>query len=282
MFALLVATAAAAPLSCETAVVGGGWAGVYAAWRLVVDSATVSPADLCLFEARAAVGGRTDSVGGGQGDEALTIDVGAYRFGKEQHLPGDLILGHFGLPVSCYEPDCAADPKFNMTLYKIVDKHGRNAGYATPIRRMVRELVDAGARLHYGHELTGIYDAPAGGAGGLQELHFAGGALAQARRVLLNLPRPAIGRLDPASSVFPADRRAQGWTLLRNCTPCFDPTSSASPPPGKLNVKVRAVPVGAGIRRRPSRRAHLPPRTGVRDLRFAVVDHGARPRAGHL
>ena len=40
MFALLWSAATAAtPLSCETAVVGGGWAGVYAAWRLVVDSA---------------------------------------------------------------------------------------------------------------------------------------------------------------------------------------------------------------------------------------------------
>ena len=161
---LFVAVAAATSgiVDCRTAVVGGGWAGVYAAWRLAVDAAAVDPASLCLFEARSAVGGRTYSVdvpisalGGGQ---TLTIDIGAYRFGKKMHLPSDLILNVFNLSVVCYEPDCKPDGEFGEVLYRIVDESGRNAGYATPVRAMLADLVAAGVRVLYDHELTGIYD----------------------------------------------------------------------------------------------------------------------------
>ena len=111
--AAAAAAAAASVVDCPTAVVGGGWAGVYAAWRLAVDTAAVTPGSLCLFEARSAVGGRTYSVNvpiptGGP----LTIDVGAYRFGKKMHLPADLILNVFNLSVVCYEPDCRPDGEF--------------------------------------------------------------------------------------------------------------------------------------------------------------------------
>jgi hypothetical protein len=72
---------------------------------------------------------------------------------------------------------------------------------------MLAELTAAGVRVHYGHELTGIYDLPAAAAGAAaaaprSALHFAGGQLASASAVLLNLPRNAIKRLDPASVVF--------------------------------------------------------------------------------
>ena len=223
-------------VACETAVVGGGWAGVYSAWRLVVDSKMVLPADLCLFEARAAVGGRTYSHVVGEGDNALTLDIGAYRFGKEQHLPGDLILRRLNLLVACYEPDCRTDADFNTTLYKIVDSKGRNAGYATPIRAMLKELEEAGARIYYGHELTGVYSASARSA-----LHFAGGDVATAAAVLLNLPRPAIERLDPQSSLFPPDTHHLGYQLLRNCTPCFVPTADSHIPPDFVDAKVYAI-----------------------------------------
>ena len=94
---------------CATAVVGGGWAGVYAAWRLVVDAKSVPAAELCVFEARSAVGGRTYSVSVETGGSSLVIDVGAYRFGSGQHLPGDLILNRLNISVACYQPDCAPD-----------------------------------------------------------------------------------------------------------------------------------------------------------------------------
>ena len=219
--ATAAATAAAATIDCETAVVGGGWAGVYAAWRLAVDTATVKPIDVCLFEARAAVGGRTYSVE----IDGMVIDVGAYRFGKNMHLPADLIINKFKLPVACYEPSCSPNPEFNATLYRVVDAHGHNAGYATPVRKMAAELAAAGVRIFYHHEMTGIYDDDAAAAlveapAASSMLHFAGGAVARARAVLLNLPRVAIERLDPASVLFGTDPLAPPFQVLRNCTPC--------------------------------------------------------------
>ena len=183
---------------CVTAVVGGGWAGVYAAWRLTVDAKSVPASELCLFEARSAVGGRTYSVSVDSGDDALIIDVGAYRFGRDQHLPGDLITKRLNISVACYQPDCAPEPVMHQTLYKVVDAEGRNAGYVTPIRAMLAELVAAGVRVFYKYELTGVYRTgtyASTGAG--LSLHFAGGAVASASAVLLNLPRASLHRLDP-------------------------------------------------------------------------------------
>ena len=39
------------PSHCPLAVVGAGWGGVYAAWRLAVDTKTVNASDVCVFEA---------------------------------------------------------------------------------------------------------------------------------------------------------------------------------------------------------------------------------------
>jgi len=201
---------AAAPLKCKTSIVGGGWAGVYTAWRLVVDSAAAKPGDVCLFEARSEVGGRTYSTA----IDGMVLDIGAYRFGMHMHLPADLITKKFELNTTCYEPSCAPDPEFNTTLYRIVDASGHNAGYATAVHLMTKQLTEAGVRIFYQYQLTGIYDA---GAAGGSMLHFAGGALAQSSAVLLNLPRAAIERLDPASNMFENRAHAQ---VLRNCTPC--------------------------------------------------------------
>ncbi|KOO24769.1 pantetheinase [Chrysochromulina tobinii] len=236
------------PLTCATAVVGAGWAGIYAAWRLVVDAGALAPGDLCLFEARGKPGGRTYSVQ----VEGLVVDVGAYRFSKQQHLPSDLILERLELPTACYEPDCKPDAEFNQTLFKIVDTKGRNAGYVTPIRTMLAQLEAAGARVFFGHRLTGVYAngaAPTtrgGGSSGAltsavsgssSSLHFAGGQVVTASAVLLNLPRLVLQRLDPASIVFPTDTTQLSWQLLKNCTPCFDP-SAGSAVPNWLAVKV--------------------------------------------
>lgn len=215
---LMFMAAPVAAISCSTAVVGGGWAGVYAAWRLVVDEPTVRPADMCLFEARAAVGGRTYTVE----IDGLTLDIGAYRFGERMHLPADLINNHFKLPTQCYEPSCGRDAEKNQTLYRIVDQQNNSAGYATPVRRMLSELAARGARVYYNHQLTGLYKV-ADSAGMAQPpvaLHFAGGAVATASAVLLNLPRTSIKRLDPASVIFGSDSMAPPFQILRNCTPC--------------------------------------------------------------
>ena len=79
-----------------------------------------------------------------------TLDVGAYRFSPDMHLPGDLILGDLELPTECYEPACppAYDEfvkpfQFNYTapLRRIVDNDTRlPAGYATAIMAMVDKM----------------------------------------------------------------------------------------------------------------------------------------------
>ncbi|EOD33511.1 hypothetical protein EMIHUDRAFT_111788 [Emiliania huxleyi CCMP1516] len=209
------------PIQCTTAVVGGGWAGVYSAWRLALDAAAADASSVCLFEARQAVGGRTYSVD----LDGLTIDIGAYRFGMSMHLPADLIVNHFKLKTVCYEPSCSPDAEMNATLYRIVAADGHNAGYATPVRAMLREALGRGVRVFYRHELTGIYDGggDALAEGGASLLHFAGGGVARASAVLLNLPRQAVERLDPASVVFdrgPSRRAKLATTILTNCTPC--------------------------------------------------------------
>ena len=40
------------------------------------------------------------------GEGRLTLDVGAYRFSPDMHLPGDLILKKLQLHTRCYEPGC--------------------------------------------------------------------------------------------------------------------------------------------------------------------------------
>ena len=68
LLAWLPALAVAAANDCDVAVVGGGWAGLYAAYRL----APTTP-NLCLFEARHKTGGRTYSVREDQRPAAVTI-----------------------------------------------------------------------------------------------------------------------------------------------------------------------------------------------------------------
>lgn len=80
--ALLLAAHASASKSsrydgCDVSVVGAGIGGLYSAWRLAVDTKTVDPASLCIFEAKTRVGGRilsvTDPLPGWKG---YTVDLG--------------------------------------------------------------------------------------------------------------------------------------------------------------------------------------------------------------
>ena len=120
---------ASAALDCDEAIVGGGWAGVYFAHRRA--STVANASTVCLFERSSRIGGRTYSVP--IEDTEFTLDVGAYRFSPDMHLPGDLILHHLQLPTECYEPSCppayadfAAPFPFNYTApLRRVDGHGR-------------------------------------------------------------------------------------------------------------------------------------------------------------
>ena len=94
----------ALPEHCELAVVGAGWGGVYAAWRLAVDDGSqLKPEDVCVFEASGRVGGRIMSVHNIPGFEDMTIDVGGYRFGKNDTIVAQLIQERLKIPTICYD-----------------------------------------------------------------------------------------------------------------------------------------------------------------------------------
>ncbi|KAH8043528.1 flavin containing amine oxidoreductase [Aureococcus anophagefferens] len=192
LLAWLPALAVAAANDCDVAVVGGGWAGLYTAYRL----APTTP-NLCLFEARHKTGGRTYSVREDQREDDLTIDIG--RTASARHAPpGDLIRFDLNLSTRCYQPDCGLDPEFNTTLYKIVDGDAAEnaAGYE---RRCASSRGTSGARLV-----------------------FADGSAVEAGAALLNLPRKAITALDAGDSpLFRYDATAA--RLLAACEPCPHP-----------------------------------------------------------
>ena len=208
--AIILVGAVGALGPCDVAVVGGGWAGVYSAYRLAEFEGTV-----CLFEAREKTGGRTYSVE----EDGLTIDIGAYRFGDDMHLPGDLIRSELGLATRCYQPDCGRDPEFNATLYKIVDSDAAEnaAGYETPIA-MMTAAIESRVRIFYGFALASVDD---GAIDGGARLVFANGAAVEAAAVILNLPRKAITALHRAKADSPLFRfDAVAATLLADCVPC--------------------------------------------------------------
>ena len=88
---------------CNELVVGAGWSGVYLAYRRATNIS--DPTSICIIEASERIGGRTYSRRHNSIQD-LTLDLGAYRFSPDMHLPGDLIIDHLDLPTACYEPGC--------------------------------------------------------------------------------------------------------------------------------------------------------------------------------
>lgn len=240
---------------CSEVVIGGGWSGVYFAYRRL-DEPTYNASRLCLFEASDRIGGRTYSVRdeldvrcprpasacahrqassrAGRpaasrrsacparltpslslaqlGDGQLTLDVGAYRFSPDMHLPGDLILKRLQLPTLCYEPGCPS-PKLDMPkpflfnysapLRRVVDPStGLPAGYDTPIRAMVRSLKAAGATVALEHELVGISPSSGGAPPTLAIRTPSGSVLLSPTLALLNVPRARLLPLPGVSDLF--------------------------------------------------------------------------------
>ena len=99
------ATLALAPTACafdrpgertlDTAVIGGGIAGLYAAWRLAGDH--VSPRQIAVFEATDRVGGRLMSVSM-PGTTGLVAEFGGMRFLTSQRIVASLVH-HLGIEV---------------------------------------------------------------------------------------------------------------------------------------------------------------------------------------
>ena len=206
------------PSHCSFAVVGGGWAGIFAAWRAAIDARAVDPSQVCVFEASSRWGGRTYTVRGRDhpGLDGLNIDIGAYRFAHEQHLPSDLLTA-LNLSSACYLPSCSPEPlDDNLTLYKLMEPDGSTAaGYGTALDVMWSALVDAGATMLTGVKLDGVYPGATENALELRWAHD-GAVRTQASRVLLNLPRHAVLSLAPDSLLFTAASAATRH--LYNCS----------------------------------------------------------------
>ncbi|GAB0491842.1 hypothetical protein MMPV_003097 [Pyropia vietnamensis] len=88
---------------CAVAIIGGGIGGVYTAWRLAVDTNTVKPSDVCIFERADRFGGRIFSMDDVPGYKGYVTDMGAYRFHRQEHpLTRALVEDALELETACY------------------------------------------------------------------------------------------------------------------------------------------------------------------------------------
>lgn len=241
--AVLVAAAAAdkrfedgasLPTSCEAVSVGGGWAGVYFAFRLATSGVKV-----CLFEASDRIGGRTYSqkFNAGQRKEDFTLDVGAYRFSPDMHLPGDLILDVLKLPVACYEPSCPAANldfpppfKFNYSapLVRIVDAEGMPAGYVSAVHGLLAKVQSLGGQVFMNAQLVDVKPGA-----NMTQLHIrtsAGVGVVNTTTVMLNLPRQVILNMSGLRAATP-----ERIVKMQECVK-FDVPADLFPPGQKFNL----------------------------------------------
>ena len=113
--------------------------GVMMKGRVALDAKKFAPSDVCIFEASSRLGGRTFTVHEHDTElfpllDGLNVDVGAYRFAFEQHLPADLIRGPLGLPTACYIPTCQREPlDGNLTLHKLIESVLKDSNPAPPL-----------------------------------------------------------------------------------------------------------------------------------------------------
>ena len=182
--------------SCAHVAVGAGWGGVYFAYRTAVALGPERARSVCVWEASHRLGGRTFSVRGDDLGKGLVLDVGAYRFSPDMHLPGDLILRDLNLPTACYEPGCLDAAKdfpppflfnYSAPLRRIIDPVTLlPAGYSTAIEEMVRRLTKMGARVFRNFPLTDVLHSGENGTlvqvQGNRTVRITGS-------LLLNLPR---------------------------------------------------------------------------------------------
>lgn len=168
---------------------------MYFAFR-AMGSAVGRGQTVCLFEGSGRIGGRTFSHNftAGRLGEPFTLDLGAYRFTPDMHLPGDIILKVLGLRTDCYEPSCSDPSKgfpppfhFNYTapFRRIVDEEGMPKGYMTAIDELIKRIVVAGGQVFTNARVVDVVPHEEGGA----KLVFADGGAVDAKLVLLNLPR---------------------------------------------------------------------------------------------
>ena len=188
------------PSTCELAVVGAGWGGVYFGWRLGIELLAIDPANICFFEVNGRLGGRIYSVYGLPNMGDLVIDVGGYRFPENDLLPAQLVWDKLLLPTSLYGI-CHQD----IECYKIADVYGNNAGYTIPIEEMLGELMTKGAKVFWGSALTSVKSNENNSSATVLEfndLSTQSTVSVTAAKTLLNLPGNAMNSLDPESVIF--------------------------------------------------------------------------------
>jgi hypothetical protein len=151
------------------------------------------------------------------------------------HLPGDIILKVLKLPVSCYEPSCPPASQdfpppfhFNYTapLVRIVGEDGLPGGYVKAVMGMVEVIKAHGGHIFLNARVTDVVRGP-GGKG--LTLVF-GNDRVVAERVLLNLPRHELLRLDHFKAALPART-----VKMQQCTK-FDVPDSLFPPGQKFDL----------------------------------------------
>ena len=205
------------PHHCDLAVVGAGWGGAYLAWRMSVDTNTISPNNVCVFEANGRVGGRIFSMRGLPAAPDLAIDAGGYRFIETDLLPAQLVWNGLQLSTACYDWQCAGGCEGSGNCYIVKDAYGNNFGYSWPIEVMLGRVEDMGdgTQVHFGFELTEL--KPGTGRG--TELTFSNGAKVTASKVMLNIPGNAVKKISAMpGSVLKTDTSKQVQEVLDSVT----------------------------------------------------------------
>eukprot|EP01043_Picozoa_sp_COSAG02_P057241 COSAG02_NODE_6914_length_3291_cov_5.102444_2_plen_393_part_00 len=196
-------------MHCSVTVVGGGWGGAYFAYRMCVDSEAVPCEEVCVFEANQRFGGRAYSTPIMEEGvlEPLSVDVCAYRMrlsGAPTSSGADeIVVGvtssdeALGLPITGYtNPD-------DSTFQVVDDGLGNNAGYNTPIYKMLEAIEEHGGRVFKGQRAEGVYRAAPGSDHPLV-VRFATGEITEvtADMAFLNTPWAAVNQMDSSSALF--------------------------------------------------------------------------------
>lgn len=100
------------PRDCQVVIVGAGVGGIYSAYRLTIESKSVPPSRVCIFEALPRAGGRILTLKSAVPTfENFTIDLGAYRYGRHRHfMMRGVIEDVLGYEWGCYTDPLARIP----------------------------------------------------------------------------------------------------------------------------------------------------------------------------
>jgi len=196
-------------MHCGLTVVGGGWGGAYFAYRMCIDTDTISCEEVCVFEANERFGGRAYSTAVNEEGvlDPLKVDVGPYRMrtsgaptstGAEEIIVGVTSSEEaLGLPLVGYtNPEDSA--------FKVVDDGlGNNAGFNTPIYKMLEIIEEQGGRVFMGQRAEGVYRAAPGSNHPLI-VRFATGDIGAvtADLAFLNTPWASVNQMDETSALF--------------------------------------------------------------------------------